>query len=78
VYVYVLQTENPPVHYYVGKSNDPRKRLEEHNAGKSTHTNKHRPWKLIVAVWFDNDDKANTFERYLKTGSGRAFCKRHF
>ena len=30
------------------------------------------------AVKFTNADSAVAFERYLKTGSGRAFAKRHF
>jgi len=41
-------------------------------------TAKHRPWELVVAVEFANEDRALAFERYLKSGSGRAFAKRHF
>ena len=62
----------------MGKSKNPHKRLDEHNAGKSIHTNKYGPWKLNVAIWFADEQKAHAFERYLKTGSGRAFSKRHF
>ena len=30
------------------------------------------------ARWFEDKSKAYEFERYLKSGSGRAFAKRHF
>jgi predicted GIY-YIG superfamily endonuclease len=42
-FVYVLQSTIDPSRHYVGISNDPARRLEEHDAGKSIHTNKHRP-----------------------------------
>jgi len=57
---------------------DPARRLDEHNSGKSIHTNKFKPWKLSVSIGFAEKAKASDFERYLKTGSGRAFAKRHF
>jgi hypothetical protein len=33
---------------------------------------------LVVAIEFPNESAAARFERYLKSGSGRAFAKRHF
>lgn len=77
-YVYVLQSKSEPDRYCVGLTGDPERRLREHNAGKSVHTNKHRPWEISVCVSFSEYDKAAKFERYLKSGSGRAFAKRHF
>jgi hypothetical protein len=32
----------------------------------------------VAYVAFSEKSKAEKFESYLKTGSGRAFCKRHF
>jgi predicted GIY-YIG superfamily endonuclease len=77
-FVYILQSEVDPAKFYVGMSSDPARRLEEHNAGKSIHTNKYRPWRLTVTIAFADAAKAITFERYLKSGSGRAFAKKHF
>lgn len=37
-----------------------------------------RPWVLKVAMAFREREKAASFERYLKSHSGRAFAKRHF
>jgi GIY-YIG catalytic domain len=38
-YTYILRSENFPGQTYVGSTGDLRKRLAEHNGGKSIHTN---------------------------------------
>jgi putative endonuclease len=53
-------------------------RLRWHNSGPSGVTIPNRPWSLVVALAFADARLAGRFERYLKTGSGRAFAKRHF
>jgi len=53
-------------------------RMKEHNEGGSSHTKKYMPWKLVVSVSFIDQEKATSFEKYLKHGSGHAFAKRHF
>jgi putative endonuclease len=53
-------------------------RLAHHNAGRSRYTSDLRPWELVASVQFQSESSALAFERYLKTGSGRAFAKRHF
>ncbi len=78
IFVYILQSEVDASRYYVGLSDDTERRLVEHNSGKSIHTNKHRPWKVVVSIGFADPAKATAFERYLKSGSGRAFAKKHF
>ncbi len=76
--VYSIQSQIDPKRYYIGITTDVTRRLEEHNAGKSVYTIKYKPWKLVTYVAFGDRFKAKEFETYLKTGSGRAFCKRHF
>ena len=76
-YVYLLESVRYPNQRYVGLAADPGHRLEEHNAGRSPHTSKFVPWRLVATVHFEKEDRA-AFERYLKSGSGRAFAKRHF
>jgi predicted GIY-YIG superfamily endonuclease len=73
-YVYLLQSISRPNQRYVGLTGDPEKRLTAHNAGQSRHTSKYRPWKLVTVVAFSDENKAAAFERYLKSGSGRAFA----
>jgi putative endonuclease len=72
----LLQIESIIGQRYVGVTSDLKQRLADHNAGKSPHTSKYVPWKLVNYVVFSDDQKAETFERYLKSGSGHAFAKK--
>jgi len=76
-YVYLLRSETHPDETYIGSTHDLRARIAQHKAGKSIHTNKFIPWNLIAYVALPDKLLAETFERYLKTGSGRAFAKKH-
>ena len=76
--MYVLKTSEGPRRYYVGLTSDVPKRLESHNAGRCPHTAKYKPWSVHVVVEFTDEPHAARFEQYLKSGSGRAFAKRHF
>ena len=75
-YVYLIESQSHPRERYVGQTNDLKRRLTEHNAGKSSHTSKFMPWRLTTYIAFSNPEKAGTFERYLKSGSGHAFANR--
>ncbi|MFA7286389.1 MAG: GIY-YIG nuclease family protein [Patescibacteria group bacterium] len=77
-YVYLLRSVKSPSQHYVGFSKDLKQRIEDHNSGKSRHTSKFKPWKLSVYFAFENTKTAKNFEYYLKTGSGRAFLRKHF
>ncbi|MFN3313423.1 MAG: GIY-YIG nuclease family protein [Hyphomonas sp.] len=77
-YVYMLQSLPEPMRYYVGSTIDLKRRFADHNSGQSVHTRKFLPWTLIGYVAFSDPAKADKFEAYLKTGSGRAFAKKHF
>jgi putative endonuclease len=76
-YVYTLQSIAFPNEHYTGFTSDLKQRLAEHNAGKVLHTSKFVPWEIRSATAFKSKTCAMAFERYLKTGSGRAFLKRH-
>ncbi len=76
--VYSLQSISHPDKYYIGSTEDLTERLVTHNAGKCVHTSKFGPWRLMVSIQFSDKSKALAFERYLKSGSGRAFAKKHF
>lgn len=77
-YIYMLRSLSDPDQTYIGSTADLRARVAEHNSGKSIHTNKFRPWDLAAYVAVPDRRIAEEFERYLKTGSGRAFAKTHF
>lgn len=77
-YVYILQSESIPAHYYTGVTDNLRARLAKHNEGGNPHTADHRPWLIKNAIAFRNAEKAAAFECYLKSPSGRAFAAKHF
>ena len=74
-YVYILDSQNSR-HFYVGITDDLRERLAKHNAGEVPHTSKYRPWQIRTYVAFSDEHQAIAFEKYLKSGSGRAFAKK--
>ncbi|MGA2322557.1 MAG: GIY-YIG nuclease family protein [Sedimentisphaerales bacterium] len=77
-YVYLLESISHPGQHYIGITTYFRTRLKEHNAGRSSHTVRFRPWQTVVVIRFDDNREANAFEKYLKSGSGHAFANRHF
>jgi putative endonuclease len=76
-YVYVLESLDSE-HFYVGVTDDLRARLVKHNAGAVSHTSKYGPWRIRTYIAFNDEAHAIAFEKYLKSGSGRAFAKKHF
>ncbi|MBI2899976.1 MAG: GIY-YIG nuclease family protein [Planctomycetes bacterium] len=76
--VYILESTEFPDKHYVGLTTALEPRIKEHNAGRCFHTAKWRPWRGTVCAAFATRERAVQFERYLKSGSGRAFAKRHF
>ena len=71
-YVYILWSSKSKI-FYFGYTEDLNKRLGEHNKGLSKATKPHRPWILLFYSAFRNKKLAKDFERYLKSGSGKAF-----
>jgi putative endonuclease len=51
--------------------------IKEHQNGKVHSTKDLLPVKLITYISFNDKSKAYAFEKYLKSGSGRAFLKKH-
>lgn len=63
---------------YVGCTQDLSERLNRHKSGYVPATSDRLPVELVTSTNFKDKYKAYEFEKYLKTGSGRAFMKRHF
>ncbi|MCB2205810.1 GIY-YIG nuclease family protein [bacterium] len=77
-YVYVLQSNRYPKQHYYGFTTHVENRVRAHNAGQVPSTARLRPWRLLAYTAFPDKGLALSFERYLKSGSGRAFAKKHF
>ncbi len=75
-YVYVLKCSNGKP--YIGCTNNLKERIERHNKGYVPVTKSLLPIKLVSCFAFTNRYTAFNFEKYLKSGSGRAFVKKHF
>lgn len=75
-YVYLLESLAEPGQRYVGMTANVEIRLADHNAGKSPHTSKYKPWRIETYVAFSDRSKAAAFEAYLKSGSGHAFARK--
>ena len=75
-YVYLIQSISHPDQIYVGCTEDLKKRLSNHNSGTTPHTDKYKPWKIVVYIAFADKTKAYEFEAFLKSGSGREFRNR--
>ncbi len=63
---------------YVGCTNDLRERIERHKNGNVPATESLLPIAPVAYFAFSNKYTAFNFEKYLKSGSGRAFMKKHF
>jgi predicted GIY-YIG superfamily endonuclease len=77
-FVYVLRSLKDPTRQYVGRTYDVVSRLASHNAGESPKTTKHRPWQVVALVQFLSEERAEEFQKFLKSVSGRAFTKQYF
>ena len=75
-YVYLIRSIKFPKTVYVGYTTNLHERLATHNSGGSIHTKKDRPQELVVCIAFKDMYKAKQFEKYLKSGAGRAFAKK--
>lgn len=73
-YVYILVSEVNPNSTYVGKTNDLKRRLRQHNgeiAGGAKRTKKYRPWRIYCYIsGFDTETEALQFEWRMHHPSG--------
>ncbi len=73
-YVYVLQSKVDD-NFYIGCTEDLKKRLVLHNAKKIASTKRRIPLKLIYYEAFLNQHDAFLREQFLKTGWGKNFLR---
>ena len=74
-YVYILKCNDGT--HYVGCTNSVENRLKRHMNGEVHYTKSRLPVVVVVYTAFNDKYKAYQYEKYLKSGSGRAFSKRH-
>ena len=77
-YVYFIRSLTKEGYIYTGYTNDLQRRLKEHNSENSKlATCNYRPLELIAYIAVRDEKHAVNLEKYFKTGSGRAFFRKH-
>ena len=75
-FVYVLWSQNAR-RFYIGISEDPQKRLEQHNQARRGWSARHVPWALVHTERYNDYTTARRRELELKAQkSGWGFFKR--
>lgn len=76
-YIYIIYSKSSDK-YYIGYSNDPFRRLEEHNTKPfNTYTSKHRPW-ILKAVFrcSEYEKEAMRIEKLIKRQKSRKLLEK--
>jgi putative endonuclease len=73
-YVYVLRSLSDDG-FYIGCTENLRKRFQQHVHGNSFATSYRGPWKLIYYEAYLEQADALGREKYLKSGAGRRFLR---
>lgn len=73
-YVYTIYSKSYN-RIYIGLSNNPERRLSEHNAGCVKPTRPYKPWLIIYTELCKNRKEAREKEKYYKSGFGREYVK---
>ena len=72
-YVYILLLSNHQL--YTGYTSDLKRRLHEHQQGKSEFTSQHLPVRLIHYEAYSLESDARRRESFLKTTEGKRFLR---
>ncbi len=74
-FVYILKSKADGK-FYVGSTDDLRRRLPEHARGQSQSTKSRRPLELEAYIAVREESTARDLEKYLETGSGIATLRK--
>lgn len=75
-FVYLLKCADNTT--YTGCTQNIEERLKRHEKKHVLYTSTRLPVKLITYIAFSNKFQAFQFEKYLKSGSGKAFSNKRF
>ena len=69
-YLYILQSKSSSK-FYVGISDNPKRRLEFHNTIEKGFTSRYRPWEIVFLKEYANKAEALYNERKIKSWKSR-------
>lgn len=73
-YVYLIKCNDGTI--YTGCTSNMEKRFKRHNNGEVNYTKTRLPFELLTYIALSEKYKAFAFEKYLKSGSGKAFSNK--
>jgi putative endonuclease len=73
-FIYALYSEKYK-QFYIGHTDDLKRRFEQHNKGRVNSTKPYRPYKIIYFEEVDTKAEAVKREKELKLTKGRRFLK---
>ena len=73
-FVYILQSEEND-RFYVGRSQNPERRLDHHNSTSTGFTSRYRPWTLVFTEEFPTKEKAIEAERLIKSWKSKKMTR---
>ncbi|MFA6405102.1 MAG: GIY-YIG nuclease family protein [Candidatus Paceibacterota bacterium] len=71
-YCYILKSQKDDS-YYIGSTQNLKKRIEKHNRKEVRYSSSKAPFVVAWYAAFSSKNKALNFEMYLKSSSGFAF-----
>ncbi|MEA3355061.1 MAG: GIY-YIG nuclease family protein [Patescibacteria group bacterium] len=69
-FVYLLKSLRKN-YYYVGLTNNLKRRISQHNSSKVRSTKHYQPFKLVFTKEFSDRIRARDFEKFLKIRSNK-------
>jgi len=76
-YVYAIKSLKRN-YIYVGLTNNPQRRINQHQAGQEKTTSPYRPFRVLFTETHPTRSAARVREKYLKSGIGKAWIKKGF
>jgi len=73
-YMYILRSASTG-RFYVGHSEDPARRVTEHNYNRSSSTRNRGPWELVYTEQFATRPEASRRERAVKKMKSHAWIE---
>jgi putative endonuclease len=72
--VYILQSEEND-RFYVGRSQNPERRVEHHNSTSTGFTSRYRPWELVFTQEFSTKEEAVEAEQLIKSRKSKKMTR---
>ena len=74
-YLYILKSKSADK-FYVGISQNPKRRLEYHNTFEKGFTSRYRPWEIVFTQEFNSKKEASIIEIKIKKWKSKKMIER--